>query len=102
MSDVDKYLVTAQGAAKRAAALPYRLLAFSRRQTLEPRPVNVNTLMYGMSELIQRTAGPGIQVQTVGASDLWPAFVDVSQLEDLLLNLCINARDPCPTAGRSP
>jgi len=100
LGDIDKYLVAAQGATKRAAALTHRLLAFSRRQTLEPRPLNVNTLMFGMSELIQRTAGPGIQVQTLGDADLWPAFVDASQLENALLNLCINARDAMPDGGR--
>lgn len=100
LGDIDKYLVAAQGATKRAAALTHRLLAFSRRQTLEPRPLNVNTLMFGMSELIQRTAGPGIQVQTHGDADLWPAFVDASQLENALLNLCINARDAMPDGGR--
>lgn len=100
LADVDKYMVAAQGAARRAAALTHRLLAFSRRQTLDPRPTNVNALMDGMTELIQRTVGPSIQVQTIGAINLWPSLVDASQLENALLNLCINARDAMPDGGR--
>ena len=100
LRDLDRYLVAAQGAAKRAAALTHRLLAFSRRQTLAPRPVDVNQLINGLTELIQRTVGPGIQVETVGAAALWPALVDPSQLENSLLNLCINARDAMPEGGR--
>ncbi|VVM55850.1 Sensor histidine kinase RcsC [Pseudomonas fluorescens] len=99
-SDVDRYLQTAQGATRRAAALTHRLLAFSRRQTLDPRPTNVNALIEGMSELIQRTVGPSIPLETVGAEDLWPALVDPSQLENALLNLCINSRDAMLNGGR--
>jgi PAS domain S-box-containing protein len=100
LADVDKYLVAAQGAARRAAALTHRLLAFSRRQTLDPRPTNVNRLVNGMTDLIQRTVGPAIRVETVGAGGLWPTLVDPSQLENSLLNLCINARDAMPDGGR--
>ena len=98
--ETEKYIATAQGAAKRAAALTHRLLAFSRRQTLDPRPTDVNLLVEGMSELIQRTVGPSITVQMLGVTSVWPTLVDASQLENALLNLCLNARDAMPDGGR--
>ncbi|MCJ2033383.1 PAS domain-containing sensor histidine kinase [Methylobacterium sp. J-068] len=98
--DVERYMTAAQGAAKRAAALTHRLLAFSRRQTLDPKPTNVNRLVSGLQEMIQRTVGPAIAFEFVGASGLWPILVDPSQLENALLNLCINARDAMPGGGR--
>lgn len=100
LNDMDKYIAVAQGAAKRAAALTHRLLAFSRRQTLDPRPLDVNILMAGMTELIQRTVGPSILVETISATDLWPTCVDASQLENAILNLCLNSRDAMPDGGR--
>jgi PAS domain S-box-containing protein len=100
LTDVDRYMTAAQGAAKRAAALTHRLLAFSRRQTLDPKPTNVNRLAADIQELIQRTVGPGIPIEVVGATGAWPALVDPSQLENALLNLCINARDAMPDGGK--
>ncbi|MGY2053014.1 PAS domain-containing protein [Methylobacterium sp. JK268] len=100
MGDVARYMTAAQGAARRAAALTHRLLAFSRRQTLDPKPTDVNGLVAGMEELISRTAGPAVALSVTAAPDLWPALVDPPQLENALLNLCINARDAMPEGGR--
>jgi PAS domain S-box-containing protein len=100
LKDVDRYVNAAQGAARRAAALTHRLLAFSRRQTLAPRPTDVTLLVAGMEELIRRTVGPAVGIAVAGAPDLWTALVDPPQLENALLNLCLNARDAMPDGGR--
>ena len=97
--EVEKYLQAGQGSVRRAAALTHRLLAFSRRQTLSPKPLVVNRLMQELVELIQRTVGPSIQVETVAAGGLWATLVDANQLENAILNLCINARDAMPRGG---
>ncbi|WP_132250449.1 PAS domain-containing protein [Methylobacterium segetis] len=100
LTDIDRYINAAQGASRRAAALTHRLLAFSRRQTLDPKPTDVNALVGGREELIRRTVGPAVAIEVVGAAGLWPALVDPNQLENALLNLCITARDAMPEGGR--
>jgi signal transduction histidine kinase/CheY-like chemotaxis protein len=100
INDLERYIVVAQGASKRAAALTHRLLAFARRQTLDPKPTDVNRLVAGMEELIRRTMGPAVVVEVVAAGGLWATLVDPNQLENALLNLCINARDAMLDGGR--
>jgi PAS domain S-box-containing protein len=100
LNDIDRFIKAATESTHRAAALTHRLLAFSRRQTLDPRPTDVNRLIASMEDLISRTMGPQIAVEVVGSAGLWPTKVDAPQLESALLNLCINARDAMPDGGR--
>ena len=86
--------------AKRAATLTQRLLAFARRQPLEPKPINVNALVSGMSELLGRTLGETVEIETVQAGGLWRIEADPNQLESAILNLAVNARDAMPTGGK--
>lgn len=99
VAEVEKYATAAQGAASRAAALTHRLLAFSRRQTLAPKPTDVKQLVSSMEDLIGRTIGANIELEAVNAAGLWPSLIDPSQLENAILNLCINARDAMPDGG---
>jgi PAS domain S-box-containing protein len=96
----DRYVDAGLRAVRRAAALTHRLLAFSRRQTLDPRPTDAARLVHDMEDLIRRTAGPAVELQVAAADGLWPTLVDPPQLENALLNLCINARDAMPGGGR--
>ena len=98
-TELERYVTASLGAARRAAALTHRLLAFSRQQTLEPKPIALNRLVVGMEELITRTMGPEIKVEAIAAGGLWNTIADESQVENALLNLCINARDAMPSGG---
>ncbi len=90
---VARFIDNADEGARRAAALTTRLLAFSRRQPLEPRVLDLNTLVGGMSEMLRRTIGETIQIETVLSGGLWRVFADPAQIESTLVNLVVNARD---------
>lgn len=90
----------AMNGAKRAATLTQRLLAFSRRQPLNPKPIDPNTLVMGMSEMLNRMLGEAISVETVSSAGIWKIEVDQNEMEAALLNLAVNARDAMPEGGR--
>ena len=100
MNELERYITAASGAASRAATLTHRLLAFARRQTLEPKTIDANKLVSGLEELVARTVGPSVSIESVLAAGLWPCYCDPNQLENSILNLCINARDAMPEGGR--
>ncbi|EJE50981.1 PAS domain S-box [Acidovorax sp. CF316] len=101
LDQAERYIAMGQDSVKRAAALTQRLLAFARRQTLDPKATDLNRLVAGLEELVRRSVGPDVQVECTAAEGLWTTRVDPSQLENSLLNLCINARDAMlPGGGR--
>ncbi len=98
--DFAKFVDSALDGAERAAGLTHRLLAFARQQPLAPQPVDCNKFVAGISDLLRRTLGESVRVETVLAGGLWRTFVDPSQLESAILNLAVNGRDAMPEGGK--
>ena len=98
--DIPRFMDAASTSAERAAALTHRLLAFARRQSLDTRPNDVNRLVASMEDLLHRTLGEQIELETTLAANLWTASTDANQLESAILNLAINARDAMAGGGR--
>lgn len=98
--NLGRYIQAAMTSANRAAALTHRLLAFARRQPLDPRPTDANALIVEMTDLLRRTIRESIELEIETAPDLWPTLCDPHQLENAILNLAINARDAMPEGGR--
>jgi signal transduction histidine kinase len=98
-ADIPGYVDRAERGAHRAATLTHRLLAFARRQTLAPKPVDLDRVAGGMEDMLRRTIGPGIQLDMRLANGRWLVMCDPDQMESALLNLCINARDAMPDGG---
>ena len=95
-----RYLSAATDAARRASLLTQRLLAFSRQQPLQPEAIDANKLVAGMSDLLRHSIGSDVRLETVLAGGLWRTHADPNQLENIVLNLAVNARDAMPDGGR--
>ena len=100
VGELEKLVTNAMGSAGRAAALTHRLLAFSRRQPLDPKSVQVNPLVVSMEDMLRRTLGERVELVLMLGGDLWLTLCDPNQLESAILNLSINARDAMPGGGR--
>jgi DNA-binding response OmpR family regulator len=100
LEDLDRFMDAATTSAQRAAALTARLLAFSRRQSLDSKPTDIGNLIHSLEDLLRRTMSESIEVEIVSAAPLPPALVDANQLESAIINLAINARDAMPDGGR--
>ena len=100
LDDLDRFMDAASTSAQRAAGLTARLLAFSRRQSLDSRPTDVGKLIHSLEDLLRRTMSESIEVEILSSSPLSPALVDANQLESAIINLAINARDAMPHGGR--
>ena len=98
--DIGRYLDSAMEGATRAATLTQRLLAFSRQQSLSPQAIDANTLVFGLAELLTRSLGELIQLETVMGAGLWKAKADPAELENVIVNLAVNARDAMPNGGK--
>jgi PAS domain S-box-containing protein len=99
IGEIDRFLKGATDSAYRAASLTHRLLAFSRQQPIDPRPLDQNELIDSMQEMLRRTIGETVQLTFVAARDLWFVRCDANQMENAILNLAINARDAMPNGG---
>jgi CheY-like chemotaxis protein len=100
INDLDRFLNAASASAQRAAALTHRLLAFARQQSLDSKPQDVNALITGLEDMLRRTLGESIVLETALDPGLWPVLTDKNQLESAIVNLAINSRDAMPNGGK--